>query len=432
MKTATYLSGIFSDLLGVITLDIADINYSYSSKDMNILSYPDSALPKKGVAYRLFKLLVNTFRGMPARRNSQVKVNPDIAIFYSSVNQRKVFERFSSSGEMSTYKIGIFSDCNERVDNLVAGCVAIICLPILLCRVLNFNKYQLRSLSYAIDLYALAYGYYFIALRFFRRVKPKILLISNDHVCICRAFFRAASNSGVKTAYIQHASITSRFPPLEFDLAMLEGMDALEKYRVASVRSEKELTSKIVLVGSDSIFMKSARSFEKEFDLGICISTHDKRTLVLSTIDKLRDEFPKLKVALRVHPGDVEGCRFYTKTCGGVGISWREESSLDFISSCKKIISTPSNIVLEAAANGVPVGMYDFSSGDIGDHYGFVEKGVAKGLSDFSDIRNYVTNMNDECSESSASYFYENLKLDYVGTVYENQIMALKSLLRSQ
>ena len=43
---------------------------------------------------------------------------------------------------------------------------------------------------------------------------------------------KAAKQLSIKTAYVQHAPVTREFPPLEVDLALLDGPVSVERYAI--------------------------------------------------------------------------------------------------------------------------------------------------------------------------------------------------------
>lgn len=61
--------------------------------------------------------------------------------------------------------------------------------------------------------------------------QPILALVSNDHSFPNRALCSLARVHGVKTAYVQHASVSARFPPLTFDYSFLDGSVSREIYR---------------------------------------------------------------------------------------------------------------------------------------------------------------------------------------------------------
>jgi len=70
--------------------------------------------------------------------------------------------------------------------------------------------------------------FYFAVL--LKRVQPNLVLMSNDHNVPNRALLGVCRVLGIKTAYVQHASVSGRFPALRFDYAFLDGSVARSTY----------------------------------------------------------------------------------------------------------------------------------------------------------------------------------------------------------
>src|SRR5690606_16705276 len=90
--------------------------------------------------------------------------------------------------------------------------------------------YRRIGYDHHLDRYLLTYGYFRASLEVLGRLGPKLLLLSNDHNMETRTLEHAASRLGIRTAYVQHASVAHGFPPLAFNLAFLDGLDAARKY----------------------------------------------------------------------------------------------------------------------------------------------------------------------------------------------------------
>ena len=82
--------------------------------------------------------------------------------------------------------------------------------------------------------YLLTYGKYYVAGKILKRVNPKLLVLANDHTNMNRCLMSQASEKGIKTLYVQHASVTSQFPPLDFDYSFLDGEKQFELYKKMS------------------------------------------------------------------------------------------------------------------------------------------------------------------------------------------------------
>ena len=215
------------------------------------------------------------------------------------------------------------------------------------------------------------YNYYRQA---FERSKDyvKAFIASNDHSGLSQVGFVAARDAGIKTIYIQHASVNERFPPLKADVAFLDGENAKEKYL-----SSGKTNTDIHLVGAMKYdkYLKSREIDEKKELVGVCFG------MVYHEVDKnfeLCEKLEKMKIpfCMRFHPLMDEAIqkRFSDR---GWEISSKDEKAGHFILRCGKIISGDSNILLEAIIlKRQPI--YFASTGENIDYYGFVKEGICK------------------------------------------------------
>tara|TARA_E500000331_G_scaffold326141_1_gene344053 strand:- start:288 stop:1073 length:786 start_codon:yes stop_codon:yes gene_type:complete len=100
------------------------------------------------------------------------------------------------------------------------------------------KKYKNKTYWY---LYKLTESYMFIPyfLEELDRIQPKLIILSNDHSIYARSLRITAEILEIKTLYIQHASVSKIFPPLEFDYALLDGNVAYQNY-IACYRAQKK------------------------------------------------------------------------------------------------------------------------------------------------------------------------------------------------
>ena len=67
------------------------------------------------------------------------------------------------------------------------------------------------------------YGLYYTIDKILREnPQLKLIVLANDHITSCRCLIELAEKYGIKTLYVQHASITERFPPLHFSYSFLD------------------------------------------------------------------------------------------------------------------------------------------------------------------------------------------------------------------
>lgn len=200
----------------------------------------------------------------------------------------------------------------------------------------------------------------------------KAYTASNDHSGLSQVGFVAARKAGIPTIYIQHASVSEKFPPLSADIAFLDGVDAKEKYLAAGPTS-----TEIHLVGSLKYdpYLKRREIDETKELVGVCIGmvyhNVNENFKLCEALEEAGTPF-----CLRFHPLMDEAVqkRFADR---GWEISPTEEKAPDFILRCGSIVSGDSNILLEAIIlKRQPI--YFASTGMSVDYYGFVSQEICK------------------------------------------------------
>ena len=231
--------------------------------------------------------------------------------------------------------------------------------------------YLRASLSRGFDDYLLAYGYYATALQVLTFVQPRVLLVANDHSLRTRTLARAAEDLGIKTAYVQHASVTAKFPPLRFDLSLLDGNDAVQKYAATGVGK-----GQVFLVGSakaDALRRVRVQTPLAVNRVAICVNLLDFEERVKRFVDEFTQVAPTVELVLRVHPGDR---RLWERIIDIPVSRGAHEPVTDLLARVDGIVSGPSNILLDAALARLPPVFVDFA-GRGSDGYGFTDRGLA-------------------------------------------------------
>lgn len=201
----------------------------------------------------------------------------------------------------------------------------------------------------------------------------KRIIVANDHAGISQIALTAGRRRGIETVYVQHASVSDRFPPLHASIALLDGQDARDKYAAAGPSD-----TKVHLVGSakyDAYLSDPQISVLGE-KVAICIGhvdvDHADFKALCTALDKNQTPF-----CIRFHPAVGDEIR-KSYAAHGWEISQPEtESALDLIVRCHTIVSADSNILLEAILlHRRPI--YLSHSQRIFDYYGFLKNGVVE------------------------------------------------------
>lgn len=202
----------------------------------------------------------------------------------------------------------------------------------------------------------------------------KIIVFANDHITPCRCLIEAAEKQGIKTLYVQHASVTERFPPLHFTYSFLDGQDSFEKYKTIG-----DMRGEIFLSGSprfDDIAKIEKR--EKVYDVGIALNLMDNKERVLELCRYIAAHYSR-NIVVRPHPRMKWDLAEFVKDGYAISDS-KTESSISFLSRVRVMIANESGIHLDAALMEVPSALYNFRDSEILDWYSYIKNGLIKVL----------------------------------------------------
>jgi hypothetical protein len=366
-----------------ITLDIFDINFLYGSEAIGELSLPGTVLPRPGVAIRIASFLGHMLKSLGHPANFIPKRIPagKFLFCFGTSNQRNSLAPIVSHVDdpclVGLDFLGRLDLKNvNRFPVTLAYLVSLFFFPLVLYKYFKTKGYRKKTFQYVFDSYWLVYGCYIISRLWLRRVSPPGIAVANDHNVAIRSLIRAARMEHIPTFYVQHASVTDKFPPLSFDFALLEGMDALLKYERAGASP-----TKVFLIG-----MLKADAYSRDINtnmvaeiIGICTNLLDPVVRVDQLCQQIRREFPNLRVSLRPHPADrrreewIDLAKKYQFEFSDSKV----EHPFDFMKRVDVIIAGDSNIHLEAALMNVFPLYYDFEQIHR-DHYGFQHNGMVE------------------------------------------------------
>lgn len=233
-----------------------------------------------------------------------------------------------------------------------------------------------------------------------KRAAPDYVVTANDHNAPNRALLAVAHYLGVKTVYLQHASVSALFPALRVNYAFLDGQRALDVYRECEKNqpptTRKVPTPRVFLTGQKKELVRSVAhkaTSIKATSIGIALNALDEPSGAIQLVKELVSTGQELRV--RWHPGqprpDIQ--RYRTSFAGmpHIKLSDPELEPLPvFFEKIYCLIAGNSSIHLEAAlANVVPI-YYEISPSDIPDYYGYVSSGLAYGANSVVEIMELV------------------------------------------
>jgi hypothetical protein len=234
------------------------------------------------------------------------------------------------------------------------------------------------------DLVFAAIGYYEVYVRALRRYRPRAIIFANDHNDDARALLLAARTCGVSTAYVQHASVSTYFPPLSFDLSLLEGQDAFDKYRqCGSIQGQVELVG---MPKADAFL--SQRNTEPQVQrVGIATNLLDDLAAIQTTVAYLLREFPALSFTFRAHPSDNRDFDFLHQHPQLQLSDARQENVFAFLQKQDALIAADTSTHLEATLLNLASIYYRFGTNTItNDYYGYVVHGLIERADTLSEL----------------------------------------------
>ena len=227
------------------------------------------------------------------------------------------------------------------------------------------------------DLIFYAIGYYEVYRRALRHYRPQAVIFANDHNDDARALLLACRAEGVPTAYVQHASVSTNFPPLGFDLSLLEGQDALDKYRQCGpVRGRAELVG----MPKADTFLAQRNTAPQVRRVAVACNLLDELPALADTLTYLLRELPDLVFTLRPHPSDR---RDFTALRQALPtLRWsnpQQENVFQFLQTHDALVAADTSTHLEATLLNVASVYYRFSpSPTLADYYGYAARGLSE------------------------------------------------------
>ncbi len=367
---------MFQVLKDAIKLDIHDLNYTFTGENFQYTMLAKSAFPKSGIIFRISVFIVRWLKSLwniSKSRRLFDSETPPLIFFASSQNQEETLQPIFKKMQ-TAYFVGVKGFGNEEFPMFMAYTVSFFFLPLIFYRYWQAAGDTKKSYRYFFDLYWLSYGYVVMARWFFRKTQPSGLIMANDHVMWTRALLMAAREEGVPSIYIQHASVTERFPPLTFDYAFLEGVDAVEKYA-----QKGKSDTQVYLVGMASFdkYRGMINRSESVCTLGICINFFETIAQIEELAAQFETSLPNLSCTLRPHPADTRESEWLAlaKRLGWEYSNSEQENIFVFLNNVDAILAGDSNVHLEAALLNVYPIYFDFSKKKM-DWYGFYRNGL--------------------------------------------------------
>ncbi len=230
-----------------------------------------------------------------------------------------------------------------------------------------------------------ALGSYEAARKILSREMPECIVFANDHIPEMRAFLWAARELGVRTIYIQHASVSTFFPPLRFGLSLLEGEDSLEKYKACG-----RVDGVVKLIGMPRFdhFVRWRKPKGPIHRIALCGNVIDDPQRTMAALATLHQHFQDREIFYRPHPRDERALSIPS----GVSISDPgKEGIFEFLRGKDILIAGDTSTHLEAALLNIP-SVYFPLHDHRRDYYGYVASGLIESAYSLEELLDRLEN----------------------------------------
>lgn len=386
-------------------IDIFDINMVYQ------MQFDNPPIQEKS-NYQLIKFKIrNLFYSFFCKKKSGDNIKGKILFFVPSKNNQRAVQTIIEN--LDEKEFIIVKDDNDY-PFVKAVYLSIPYVFLLIKKYLSSSNKQRTLIKKHPFAFLFTYGKYIMAERFLLDLAPSVLVMSNDHSPINRCLIKVANLLEIKTVYLQHASVSLKFPKLEFDYSFLDGLESFEKYGLTS-----KCNSKVVLSGSPRYdnFYNNVKDLKEKSVVGLSINQFDDINVIKDLCSRILSD-TDYRIMIRPHPNMTEWKH-----------SWFLNNNIDFSNAfitppkeylkCLTIqISNVSGIHLDAAILGIPTIQFKLSLSEIPDQYDYLKKNLIKKADTYSDLLLYMENPKQLLPDINLiQYFMASVKSSYEGEV---------------
>ncbi|MFS1428076.1 hypothetical protein [Vibrio splendidus] len=403
--------------------------------DIELIASKLKASGNRSLIYLIFILMIKFIKSIPyfIFENSR----SDVLFLYATKNQKDALLPISNSlkNKLKVANVSLNRSISSEytVPIFYIHLTSLLFLPLIIIEYFFIrDKERKMRMLHGFQDYALSLGNILVSYIFLRINNPKLIVVSNDHNSNIRSLLLASRKLNIKSVYIQHASVSKLFPPLDqFDLALLDGCYAKDIYTsVGLLAKEVKLVGISKLDNAKKIVSKDETIEYKEKPIiGVALNQLYDLSRLKILLSKIDIENYLIKV--RVHPNQMRVFSNLKNELRNFDITWSDplaDGVDDFIISCSYIIAGNSSILLEAAILRRIAIYYSMDSIPY-DYYGYIKNGICiemkvslpSGFIDFekyffdnhnyNQIKYYDDSFGNQKYGRSSEYCSENISL---------------------
>jgi hypothetical protein len=418
----------FAIYSNILHLHFSDGFYQLPESAKNAVS-PTKTLTRflKVMGYSLVRLIGNLFKSVEKEEYLQGKVWLYV-VSQNNVDSLQFLKAGLPNAVLVAGQSKELGKCNKAVQRISLRRKVLYYykfLPLFF----TFLKYKKASTLRFFDLLYDAVGFNEVYLQKLRKYKPKAIVFANDHNADARAMLLAAKAADIKTVYIQHASISPIFPPLQFDLSLLEGQDSLDKYKLCG-----SVDGRLELVGMPKAdaYVPFRNTNQAIKTIGIGCNLMDATAEIENLLRQLTTDFPQLSFILRPHPRDTRNFKSIAGINPNITISdGKKVATFDYLQQLDVQISGNSGIHLEAVLLNVWSIFYNMNTEEnLHDYYGYIQHGLVDASMDYAGLQQLLQQHLYQKPEvyQRAKYYNATIGTEYDGRSGELALSFLKNL----
>lgn len=201
------------------------------------------------------------------------------------------------------------------------------------------------------------------------QLDPQVVVVSNDHAPACVAIAAAARAQERFTVYLQHAHVSPLFPPLNFDLNVLDSQAALDIYEARGPRR-----GRVIFKGIDgdsvSLRLKAVSEPVSGLTVGVVLNNSRPQAGLFEGLARLVADERISHVFVRPHPASPAG--WYDALPKGIELRMALGPLAEDARKADLILAGNTSAVLEALKAGAPTVLWKSIDNVASDYYGFV------------------------------------------------------------
>ena len=345
----------------VLRFDPFLCSQEYTSEKLNLIEAAGCmvhALPKKGLLVRLASFInafyrlsfqnikkispSTSYHILVANNDNELKVLKPIAdsfskdeILWLGLSARKLSGRYLTYHPISGYLLGILF------------------IPLVLAKIVCASDREKSVAPYIFDQLLYAVGFLIPFELLLNKIDVKGVYVSNHNAPLSALLLELCADEDIKTTYIEHTVIVSRWPEIKCDNFLLSGK--FSKFNLDMVNMNRQNYS-VALIGSpknDGLIIKKNNINIRAIGIGINVA--DDIQKVVQLVRDLNESLPNMQLYLRPHPS-MKLHVMIIRICAelGVHLSPPATQSLNkFFNLIDVLVVNDSGLYFEAGYAGV-------------------------------------------------------------------------------